>query len=181
MKRRVIAGLVLLASSSFGMAAVEVEQPGPAGNAAAAEASMPDEPRLRTRILEFYRALGLRNAQVLYEMQAPYRRSDTSFDAFKREAGLDEAWLSQPAANITVELDRKCYCREWEYPDGTGAQRCVLLLRGTEEGPGAEQGTSKRLLAMWDYINGEWFYGSPGEGDHCPPRRRTPTRRPARP
>jgi len=161
-------GLVLLASSLFGMAGAQVELPGPSKDAAAAEAPIPDEPRLKTRILDFYRALGARNAQVLYEMQTPYLRSDRSFDDFKREVGLDEAWLSQPATKLTVELDQRCFCLEWQYPDGTSAQRCVLLLRGVEEGTGAQPGTGKRLLAMWDYTNGEWFYGSPGEGDHCP-------------
>lgn len=168
MTRFLVPGVLFLASSLFGMAAAQVELPAASKDAATAEAPIPDESRLKTRILEFYRALGSKNAQVLYEMQTPYLRSDTSFDAFKLEAGLDEAWLSQPATRITVELDQKCYCREWPYPDSTSAQRCVLLLRGTEEATGAQPSASKRLLAMWDYTNGEWFYGSPGEGDHCP-------------
>jgi hypothetical protein len=159
----------LVTASLCSVAAAQQERTGSAGVPSAAATSIPDESRLKTRILDFYRALGSKNAQVLYEMQTPYLRSETSFDAFRRESGLDEAWQSQPATTITAELAQACYCREWKYPDGTGGRRCVLLLGAVEETADKQQRQSQPLLAMWDYTQGEWYYGRPGEGDHCPP------------
>jgi hypothetical protein len=56
------------------------------------------------------------------------------------------------------------------YPDGSQTLRCVLLLQGTYGEAGARP-EKVRWLDMWEYANGEWYYGFPGEGDQCPSER----------
>jgi len=45
--------------------------------------------------------------------------------------------------------------------------RCVLLVFIIEDKPGGFQG---QLLEMWEYLDGEWYYGFTDhhEFDNCP-------------
>jgi hypothetical protein len=167
MNRLLVTGLALLASSAFGVAAAQLEPPGPPGDAAAAAVPMPDEPRLKARIQEYSKAVEARDARAMYAMQTPYIRSHMSLDDYRKDWRLDEAWSRQPRMQLTAELDRNCSCADWTYPDGSQALRCVLLLKGTYGQAGARPEPVK-WLDMWEYANGEWYFGYPGEGDQCP-------------
>lgn len=164
----VLASIVftVLGFGGFGLLAEDAPRP---AIIAAGDAPMPDEPRLRGRISDFYRAYEARDARALYEMHVPFLQSVFSLEEFKEESGFDDAWSAERAAGLVVDLEEPCYCRNWTYPDGSAGERCVLVLRGVEEGPSGQQQAGK-FLDMWDYVAGEWYHWGPGEGAGCPTR-----------
>jgi hypothetical protein len=112
-------------------------------------------------------------------MKTPYVRAQMSFREYRKDWQLDEAWEAEPHTKMTVTLEQVCDgATPWTYPDGSMTLRYVLLLRGVEEQPDGSQRAAK-FLEMWEYTNSEWYYGYPGEGDHCPSdesrQRSTPT------
>jgi hypothetical protein len=66
--------------------------------------------RLEIRIQTFYTAVGERNFAVMYEMSAPYVRALMTFEDYKRDLGLDEAWTSKRRDKSTVEVAKVYGC-----------------------------------------------------------------------
>jgi hypothetical protein len=129
--------------------------------------SVPDEPRLRSRIAERAKALGERDAQHLYDMVTPYIRAHISLADYRRDSGLDEEWERQPHTTVKVALERACNCDEWTYTDGSQTFRCVLLV-DTSGDTLDQPSRNERSLQMWDYVGGEWYFGLSSAGDRCP-------------
>ena len=179
MRMWVVQCLVLLVSSVFNLAGAQIVRSQPLESVAAPKVAVPDEARLKTRIQDFYTALASKDARVMYRMKTPYVRAQMSFREYRKDWQLDEAWEAEPHTKVTVTLEQVCDgATPWTYPDGSMTLRYVLLLRGVEEQPDGSQRAAK-FLEMWEYTNSEWYYGYPGEGDHCPSdesrQRSTPT------
>lgn len=130
---------------------------------------MPDRERLETRIKTYYTAVGNRNSAVMYEMSAPYVRALMTLEDYRRDWGLEEAWTSKPRVKYTAEVEEVCGCLRGVFAssDRPETTRCVLLLNITEQ---ALTGESRkgRQLEMWEYLDGEWYFGYPGRGNECP-------------
>lgn len=133
------------------------------------QTSVPDRERLETRIQSFYTVVGERDLAVMYEMSAPYVRALMTLEDYRRDLGLDEAWTSKPRVKNTAKVEEVCGCARgvFESSGRTETTRCVLLLNVTEQ---ALTGESRkgRNLEMWEYVNGEWYFGYPGHGNDCP-------------
>lgn len=130
--------------------------------------SVPAENRLRDRVIQYHKAEGTRDSKAMYLMQAPFIRSQMSFEDYKKDWRMDEKWSSAPRVERNTTIEKTCSCGGVFLPNGSKALRCVLLLDFTDVNRTGQQKTQKNL-EMWQYIDGEWYFGYPGEGEQsCP-------------
>lgn len=129
--------------------------------------SLPAENRLKDRIIQYHKALGARDSKAMYLMESPFIRSRMSFEEYKKDWHMDEKWSSAPHVDRSAEIENICYCGSVVLY-GSKAFRCVMLLDITDMSPGGQRYAHKSL-EMWEYVDGEWYFGYPGEGEQsCP-------------
>lgn len=132
---------------------------GPGGEAV----SLPDEARLRTRLVEFHNALGANDIEHGYAMAAPAIREKMTLEQFKK----DMRWNGNaPRTKMTAVLGRACSCVPMQ------DLRCVLIVDVTIEEDGGRV-IKDTPLEMWEYDGSEWYWGYMGANSRgrCPGER----------
>lgn len=130
--------------------------------------SVPAENRLKDRITQYHKAQGARDSKAMYLMESPFIRSHMNFEEYKKDWHMDEKWSCAPRVDRSTKIENICYCGGVVLPNGSKALRCVMLLDFTDMSPGGQRKAHKSL-EMWEYIDGEWYFGYPGEGEQsCP-------------
>ncbi len=124
--------------------------------------AVPDQARLVKRVRNYYAAIGSRDISAVYQMQLPDIRARMTLEAYKRTF---QNWSAELPAKMDAEIDKICSCRSGVLPDGRKAVLSVLLLRVTVDKTGGQQWKG---LQVWEYLNGQWYYGFSGGGDECP-------------
>ena len=127
--------------------------------------SVPAEPLLRTRLNEFWRAVGAHDIVKRYEMTTPTVRERVTLEEFRKTWSWQER-PEFPAQNMTADLSRVCSCVELRL------LRCTLTVELTIERPG-EPPTHERTLQMWEFADGQWYeaYSGAPSGRRCPGER----------
>jgi hypothetical protein len=144
--------------------------PAPRSGAPAAGEAVPAQARLNERLAAYHRALGERDAGKMYDMSPPYVRANLSFDDFKKDLGMDAAWAALPHTRIGTRVDKACACASGVVatPGQPRVVRCLLLLDSTLADAAGKRRKYKGL-EMWEYLEGEWYFGFPGGGaESCP-------------
>ncbi len=124
---------------------------------------VPDEARLRARLVEFHNALGANDIERRYAMSAPAIREKMTLEQFKK----DMRWNENAARmKMTAALGRACGCVPMQY------LRCVLIVDVTVEEAGGKI-TKEQPLEMWEYDGSEWYGGYIGANSRgrCPGER----------
>jgi hypothetical protein len=140
--------------------------PGPRGSAGEAVVSLPDEARLRARIVEFHGALGANDISKRYAMATPAIRGKMTFEEFKKDLRWDENTSRRKKTRISAALARVCSCVQVK------AIRCVLIVDATVEEDGGKV-IREKPLEMWEHDGGEWYWGTIGAESRgrCPGER----------
>lgn len=113
------------------------------------EVPVPNEARLRTRIQQFYKAFGNKDAKTVSRMMDP---DEAASLVEERQRGLEEEWRDRPRQEIRAHLNEVCACLA--FPRET---RCRVVVETLKE----------KSVEMWRYIDGDWYFGIWGEGDSC--------------
>ncbi len=132
---------------------------------------VPAQERLSARVEAWYRAVGTRDSNTMYAMIPPYVRSQMTLEEYKKDSGLDEQGASVPHMQISASVEKPCSCMTGIFMAPTPTTRCVLLMNLKVTDATGKQ-TKHKNLEMWEYQDGEWYMGYPGEGeDTCPASR----------
>jgi hypothetical protein len=124
---------------------------------------------LKTRVNNLYYAIAKNDYKIQYEMQIPAIRGNRTFEAWKKDWGLDNPKEELTTKITEGRLEQVCYCLPWQYHDGMQTLRCSLLVSfETKDSEGHPK--SYRVLEMWESLNGEWYHGYTDhhEMDNCP-------------
>ncbi len=126
----------------------------------------PAQARLYARVETWYRAFGAKDANTVYAMAPPYVRAHTTLEAYTKDFGMGP--LSEGHPLVRASVNKTCGCRTQVFMAPTPATRCVLLVDITDTDEAGKQ-TKFKSLAMWEYLDGEWYMGYPElEGESCP-------------
>jgi len=129
------------------------------------QANVPELPLLRTRVKEFWRAVGVHDILTRYEMTTPLVRERVSLETFKKTWGWQEQ-REFPMQRITANLAGVCNCVELRL------LRCTVSVDLTIEQPG-EPSRNESTLQMWEFADGQWYeaYSGAPIGRRCPTKR----------
>ncbi|HXX10048.1 MAG TPA: hypothetical protein VEK05_00915 [Burkholderiales bacterium] len=126
------------------------------------QARVPELPLLRTRVKEFWRAVGAHDVVTHYEMTTPTVRKRVPLEAFKKTW----SWEDQPqfpVQSIAADLLSVCNCVELRL------LRCTVALDLAIDQAG-EPSRNERILQMWEFADGQWYEAYSG----APIERRCP-------
>ena len=124
---------------------------------------------LKIRVTNLYSAIAKNDYKTQYEMQIPAIRDNMTFEAWKKDLGLDNPKEQLTNNIVEGQLEQVCYCTPWQYHNGMQTLRCSLLVSFvTEDSEGRPK--SYRVLEMWESFNGEWYHGYTDhhEMEYCP-------------
>ena len=127
--------------------------------------SVPKETRLKSRIQELHAAIGAKDVNTWYAIVPPYIRTKMTLEDFTKEQRLDQATTDSSPKKTLARLEKLCY------PCGVigprpETLRCYLIVHATTEEP--EKGKREdRIGEVWEYIDGEWYWGMFGEYSSC--------------
>ena len=127
--------------------------------------SVPEETLLRSRLKEFWRAVGTHDIMKRYEMTTPTVRQLVSAEQFKKTWDWEED-SSVPKQEIKADLSRVCGCVRLRF------LRCTLELALNIEQPG-KPSSHKRTLQAWEFADGQWYeaYSGAPYSSRCPDHR----------
>jgi|SRR5262245_40643883 len=126
------------------------------------QTNVPELPLLRTRVNEFWRAVGIHDVLAHYQMTSPTVRERVSLEAFKKTW----SWQEQPRfpiQGITADLSGVCSCVELRL------LRCTVSVDLAIDQAG-EPSRTEHILQIWEFAGGQWYEaysGAPIER-HCP-------------
>lgn len=130
------------------------------------DAPLPDEAKLLARLKEYHAALGHNEIEKVYALSSPNIRKRMTFVDFKKDMRWDTVGAKSPMLEMQAGLGKSCGCT-----DMGGFLRCVLIVDVAVSGAGRSPAT-ERPLEMWEYVNGEWYWGytGPDSRGRCPGR-----------
>jgi hypothetical protein len=123
----------------------------------------PHEERLRARVSQFHDVLGLKDINAWYAMTTPTIRSKMTLEEFKKDFRWDENEAKTNNQKMRGEFSKVCSCLDMGYI------RCVIIVDVTITQPD-QPSTIERPLEMWEYADGDWYWGLIGHDSRgrCP-------------
>lgn len=123
----------------------------------------PSEGRLRERVQDFHVILGNNDIATWYAMTTPTTRKKMTFDKFKQDLRWDDKKAARTKEPMQAELSRVCNCVD------VGTIRCVIIADVRISKPDGKT-VQDRPLEMWEFADGEWYWGYIGAGSRgkCP-------------
>ncbi len=133
---------------------------------ARSDATLPDEAKLQARLKEFHEAMGHNEIEKVYAMSSPNIRKAMTIVDFKKDMRWDKIGAKSPVLEMQADLGKNCGCT-----DMGGFQHCVLIVKVAVSGAGRSPAI-ERPLEMWEYMNGDWYWGysGPDSRGRCPGR-----------
>lgn len=115
------------------------------------------------RVSQFHDVLANNDIIMWYAMTTPTIRSKMTLEEFKKDFRWDENNAKRNKDKMRGELNRVCNCLDMGYI------RCVIIADVTIIRPD-QQSTIERPLEMWEYGDGEWYWGYFGHDSRglCP-------------